>query len=102
MNEFTTVTLIGRPVEDVFAVIRDIERTPLWSPGLRQACQASDGPLEPGATMVYTGTFLGRRHESPVVCTALTQNKRFATKTTAGRSTCRSRSPSSRQSAVPG
>ena len=84
MNEFTTVTLIGRPVEDVFAVIRDIARTPVWSPGLLEARQTSEGPLQPGATLVYTGTFLGRRYESPVVCTGLTENKRFATKTTAG------------------
>lgn len=42
------------------------------------------GSLEPGATLVYAGTFLGRRYESAVVCTDLTENKRFATKTTAG------------------
>ena len=44
----------------------------------------SDGPLEPGAVLVYRGTFLGRSYESPAVCTALTENKQFATKSTAG------------------
>jgi hypothetical protein len=34
--------------------------------------------------LVYTGTFLGRRCESTVVCTDLAANKRFATRTTAG------------------
>jgi hypothetical protein len=36
MNEFSTVTLIGRPVEDVFAVLTDITRTPMWTPGLSE------------------------------------------------------------------
>ena len=84
MNEFSTVTLIGRPVEDVFAALTDITRTPMWTPGLSEARQASQGPLESGATLVYTGTFLGLAHQSTVVCTDLAANKRFATRTTAG------------------
>ena len=84
MNEFTIVTTIGRPVEEVFAVIRDVARTPVWTPGLTEARQTSEGPLEPGAALVYRGTFLGRSYESPAVCTALTENKQFATKSTAG------------------
>jgi uncharacterized protein YndB with AHSA1/START domain len=84
MNEFTIVTTIDRPVEEVFAVIRDVARTPVWTPGLTQARQTSEGPLEPGAALVYRGTFLGRSYESPAVCTALTENKQFATKSTAG------------------
>ena len=31
----------------------------MWTPGLSEARQASEGPLESGATLVYTGTFLG-------------------------------------------
>lgn len=84
MNEFTIVTTIGRPVEEVFAVIRDVARTPVWTPGLTDARQTSEGPLEPGATLVYRGTFLGRSYETPAVCTALSENKQFATKSTAG------------------
>jgi hypothetical protein len=84
MNEFTIVTTIGCPVDEVFAVIRDVARTPVWTPGLTEARQTSDGPLEPGATLVYRGTFLGRSYETPAVCTALSENKQFATKSTAG------------------
>jgi len=84
MNEFTIVTTIGRPVDEVFAVIRDVARTPVWTPGLTEARQTGEGPLEPGAPLVYRGTFLGRSYESPAVCTALTENKQFATKSTAG------------------
>jgi hypothetical protein len=84
MNEFTIVTTIGRPVGEVFAVIRDVPRTPVWTPGLTEARQTSEGPLEPGATFVYRGTFLGRAYESAAVCTALAENKQFATKSTGG------------------
>src|SRR5580700_4328791 len=36
------------------------------------------------AVLLYQGTFLGRAYESPAVCTALTENKQFATKSTSG------------------
>ncbi len=48
----------------------------IWDPGLY-------APLEPGATLIYRGTFLGRSYETPAVCTALSENKQFATKSTA-------------------
>jgi len=84
MDEFTIVTTIGRPVGEVFAVIRDVARTPVWTPGMTEARQTSEGPLEPGATLVYRGTFLGRSYETPAVCTALTENKQFAIQSSAG------------------
>jgi ribosome-associated toxin RatA of RatAB toxin-antitoxin module len=84
MNEFTIVTVIGRPVDEVFAVIQDVAKTPVWTPGLSEARITSDGALEPGSALLYLGTFLGRAYESPAVCTALTENKQFATKSTSG------------------
>ena len=84
MNEFTIVTVIGRPVDEVFAVIQDVAKTPVWTPGLSEARITSDGPLEPGSALLYRGTFLGRAYQSPAVCTALTENKQFATKSTSG------------------
>ena len=58
MNEFEVVTVIGRPVEEVFAVVREVTKAPIWTPGLSQVRRTSDGPLGVGATMVYEGTFL--------------------------------------------
>ena len=84
MNEFTIVTVIGRPVDEVWAVIRDVAKTPVWTPGLSEARITSDGPLEPGSALLYRGTFLGRAYQSPAVCTALAENKQFATKSTSG------------------
>jgi hypothetical protein len=75
MNEFTIVTTIGRPVDEVFAVIRDVARTPVWTPGLTEGRQTSEGPLEPGATLVYRGTFLGRSYETPGLTRAETVSR---------------------------
>jgi ribosome-associated toxin RatA of RatAB toxin-antitoxin module len=84
MNEFEVVTVIGRPAEEVFAAVRDIIKTPLWNPGILEVRRTSAGPLGVGATMVYVGAFLGRRYESPVVCTGFAENKQLATATTGG------------------
>ena len=84
MNEFTIITVIGRPLDEVFGVIEDMAKTPVWTPGLSEARLTSNGPLEPGSTLLFKGTFLGRAYESPAVCTALIENKQFATKSTAG------------------
>jgi carbon monoxide dehydrogenase subunit G len=84
MNEFEVVTVIGRPTEEVFAVVQDVTRTPLWTPGLSEVRRTSGGPLGVGATMVYVGTFLGRRYESPVACTGFAENKQLTTTTTGG------------------
>ena len=84
MNEFEVMTVINRPVEDVFAAVRDVAKSPLWSPGLLEVQRTSEDPLEVGGTMVYVGTFLGRRFESPVTCTTLIENKQLTTTTTGG------------------
>ena len=84
MNEFEVVTMIERPVEEVFAVVQDVTKTPLWNPGLLEVRRTSEGPLGVGATMIYVGTFMGRRYESPVACTGFAENKQLATATTGG------------------
>jgi len=84
MNEFEVMTVIGRPADEVFAAVQDVVRSPLWTPGLLEVRRTSGGPLGVGATMVYVGTFLGRRYESPVACTGFAENKQLITATTGG------------------
>jgi len=84
MNEFEVVTVIGCPPEEVFAVVQDVTKTPRWNPGLLEVRRTSEGPLGVGATMIYVGTFLGRRYESPAACTGFAENRQFATATTGG------------------
>jgi Polyketide cyclase / dehydrase and lipid transport len=66
MNEFTIVTVIARTVDEVFAVLTDLERMPLWVPGMAEASVTSDGPLKAGSALSYRGAFLGRGLEMPL------------------------------------
>jgi carbon monoxide dehydrogenase subunit G len=84
MNEFEVVTVIGRPPEEVFAVVQDVTKTPLWNPVVSEVRRTSGGPLGVGATIVYVGTFLGRSYEALVTCTGFAENKQLATATTGG------------------
>ena len=67
-----------------------MSRTPVWTPGLTEGRQTSEGPLEPGATLVYRGTFLGRSYGDTRGLYAFSENKQFATKSTAGPGSSRS------------
>jgi uncharacterized protein YndB with AHSA1/START domain len=84
MNEFEIVTIINRPVEDVFAAFQDFDKAPRWNPGLVEVRQTSEGPRDVGSTMVYVGRFLGHSYESPSEYTEYIPNTRFASKTTSG------------------
>ena len=49
MNEFTIVTVIGRPVDEVFAVLQDVARTPVWTSlsiagAIHSTCEAANPP----------------------------------------------------------
>jgi hypothetical protein len=67
---FEVVTVISRPVDQVFAFLVDASTTPDWTPGLTEARQTSDGPVGAGTTVLFIGKFLlvwgtrGRRFES--------------------------------------
>jgi hypothetical protein len=84
MDEFEIVTVVDRPVDQVFAFLVDFGRAADWNPGLTEARQTNDGPLGVGATILYTGKFLGRAYESLAECTAYVAGEKFTTKTTSG------------------
>jgi uncharacterized protein YndB with AHSA1/START domain len=84
MNEFEIVTIINRPVEDVFNALQDFDKAPQWNPGLAEVRRTSDGPLGVGSTLVYVGKFLGRSYESPSKYTEYVANKKLASTTTSG------------------
>ena len=52
----------------------------------RPGCPRRASPARPARAglRAFRGTFLGRAYESPAVCTALTENKQFATRSTSG------------------
>ncbi len=84
MEQFEIITVIDRPVAEVFAALLDFASTPDWMPGLTEVRQTSQGPFAVGSTLVYAGAFLGRRYESSAVCTTLVENQRLASTTTSG------------------
>jgi carbon monoxide dehydrogenase subunit G len=84
MNEFEITIVIERPVEDVFAVLTDVSKTPAWTPGLTQVRRDGDGPLQVGQALTFVGTFLGLSYESAAAVTEFVANERFASKTTSG------------------
>ena len=84
MNEFEIVTVVDRPVADVFAALADLGKAPQWNPGVTEVRQTSPGPLGVGSTVVYVGSFLGRGYESPSEYIEWVADKRIVSKTTSG------------------
>jgi uncharacterized protein YndB with AHSA1/START domain len=84
MNEFEIVTVINRPVDQVFAFLVDPSKTADWTPGLTEARQTSDGPVGVGTTVLFIGKFLGRGFESLSEVTDYVPNEKFSSKTTSG------------------
>ena len=84
MAEAEFSTTIDRPVEDVFAVLSNLEDTPKWSSSALEAKVTSAGPVGVGATARYVDKFLGRRIESEVEITEFEPNRKITMKSTSG------------------
>jgi len=77
-------TTIKRPVEDVFAVISNVEINPKWSSGAVEAKQTSPGPIGVGTTTRFVGKFLGRRIESESEVTEFEPNRKYSWQSKSG------------------
>ena len=77
-------TTIKRPVEDVFAVLSDVENSPTWSSSSLEAKQTSAGPIGVGTTTRSVSTFLGRRIEIESEVTEFEPNRKFASRSKSG------------------
>ncbi|MGA8297461.1 MAG: SRPBCC family protein [Acidimicrobiales bacterium] len=84
MNQFQIVRTIAASPEAVFALLTDVEKTPLWSPAISEATITSPGPLAEGSTITYVGRFLGRRFTSTSAVTEIRPPIRYAAKSTSG------------------
>ena len=69
MSSVTTSTTIGRPIEDVFAVLTNVENTGKWFPGNVEEHWTSPPPHGVGSTRHAVVTVLGRRTENDAVTT---------------------------------
>jgi uncharacterized membrane protein len=77
-------TTIKRPVEDVFAVISNVENNPKWSSAALEAKQTSPGPIGVGTTAHFVGKLLGRRIESDSVVTEFVANRKWTFESKSG------------------
>ena len=69
MSHVTNRITIRRSIEDVFAVLTDVERTALWFPGDVEEHWTSPPPHGVGSTRHAVVTMYGRRTENDAVAT---------------------------------
>lgn len=67
MSTVTNVISIRRPIEDVFAVLTDVEMTGRWFPGDVDEHWTSPAPHGVGSTRHAVVTMFGRRSENDAV-----------------------------------
>ena len=84
MATFDVSITIKRPVEDVFAVLSNVENNPKWSSVALEAEQTSPGPIGVGTTARFVGKFLGRRIESESEVTEFEPNRKYSWKSKSG------------------
>ena len=66
---------IDRPIEDVFAVLSDVEQTPRWFPSVVEEVWTSDGPVGVGTTRRSVSKSFGIRNENEAEVTAFEPNQ---------------------------
>ena len=84
MLKIESTTVINRPIEEVFAVLSDLENNPKWSSGFLEVKKTSDGSIGIGTTWRAVQSVLSRRIESEAEVTEYEPNRKFAVKTKAG------------------
>lgn len=77
-------TVINRPVEEVFAVLSNVENHPKWSSAFLEAKKTSEGPIGVGTTWRVVQKALGRRIEGEVEVTEYESNRKWAQKSKSG------------------
>jgi uncharacterized protein YndB with AHSA1/START domain len=69
MSSVTNSVVIGRPIEDVFAVLTNVENTGTWFPGNVEEHWTSPPPHGLGSTRRAVTTMFGRRTENDAIVT---------------------------------
>ena len=64
---FIIERLIGRPKSDVFRLLADVERTPLWYSAVTSVRRLSQGPAGKGATYEFTRQLGGNEVTNRVI-----------------------------------
>ena len=73
-------TVINRPVEEVFALLSNVENNPKWSSAFLEVEKTSEGPVGMGTTWRGVGKFLGKRIETEIEQTEYEPNRKSTQK----------------------
>ncbi len=76
--------VIKRPVEEVFSFVNDPANETLWSSGLVESSQISEGPVGVGTIMREVNRILGKRIENTYEITEYEPNRRYSCKSISG------------------
>jgi len=80
MLKIESTTVINRPVEDVFALLSNLENSPKWSSAFLEVKKTSQGPLGVGTTWRAVQKAFGQRLESEVEITEYEPNRMWVQK----------------------
>lgn len=75
---------IRRPVEEVFRVLSDVEKTAQWHPAAVEEHWTSEGPVGVGSTRVAVGKAFGMRAENEAEVTVYRPNKALGLRSISG------------------
>lgn len=80
MLKVETSIVINRSIEDVFAVLSEVDNYPKWSATFQEVTKTSKGPMGVGTTWTGVGKSLGKRIETIVEQTEYEPNRKSAQK----------------------
>jgi uncharacterized membrane protein len=84
MFQVETHTVINRPVEEVFAVLSNVENNPKWLSVFQEVTKTSPGPIGVGTTWHVVLKALGQRIEGDVEVVEYEANRIYVQKSKAG------------------
>src|SRR6266508_3334619 len=76
--------VINRPVEEVFAVMSNLENNPKWNPAALEVKKTSVGPIGVGTTWRSVTSILGQRLEGESETLEYEPNRKYATRIKSG------------------
>ena len=80
MLKIESSMVINRPVEEVFAVLSNVENNPKWSSAFLEVNKTSEGPVGVGTTWRGVGKFLGQQIEVEIEETEYEPNRKSTQK----------------------
>lgn len=84
MLKVEETVVVGRPIEEVFALLTDPARIPEWQSSALEAHLDGGGPMHVGSTVLEQRKFLGRRMESTMEVLEYEPPHRFRVKASSG------------------